>query len=93
MRDKGLAIGSGYYGLRHRFGTEAVKSGVSLRVVACLMGHAKITTTEGYTNTVGEDMDFMQAEIKKAMGGVMGHSANLMLTEMQKLGHAPKGRG
>jgi site-specific recombinase XerD len=36
------------YLARHRFGTEALRAGLSLKDVADLMGHSSITTTEIY---------------------------------------------
>ena len=35
--------------LRHTFGTELVRRGAALTVVANLLGHSSITTTQRYT--------------------------------------------
>jgi integrase len=68
MRKKGLTVGL-LYGLRHRFGTEACKRGLNLKVVASLMGHAGVITTEAYVSTLGDDVALLHAELQKIAFG------------------------
>lgn len=42
--------------LRHTFGTELVRRGVGLSVVAHLMGHSSVTTTQRYTCPSADDL-------------------------------------
>ncbi len=42
--------------LRHSFGTQAVRSGVSLKVLKDMMGHESIATTDLYAEVTAEDM-------------------------------------
>ncbi|KAB7615839.1 site-specific integrase [Amylibacter sp. SFDW26] len=42
-------------GLRHGYGINAVRSGVQLNMLQKWMGHAFITTTAIYANTVGPE--------------------------------------
>ena|SRR5271167_1471562 len=41
-------------GLRHGYGIKAVMDGVPLNMLKKWMGHAKLETTEIYTNAVGD---------------------------------------
>ena len=45
------------HALRHTFGTHAVKSGVSLRVVQEMLGHKNLATTSRYVSLAREQMD------------------------------------
>jgi len=47
---------------RHSFGTYAIRSGIPMRVLQQLLGHAQITTTEIYTNV---DISDLQDSAKK----------------------------
>ena len=42
-------------GLRHHFGVNAVMKGVALPLLQKWMGHASITTTQIYTQIVGDE--------------------------------------
>lgn len=42
-------------GLRHTFGVSALQSGVPINLVRKWLGHAKLATTEIYTDAVGEE--------------------------------------
>jgi site-specific recombinase XerD len=42
------------YGLRHAFGTDAVRAHLNLKVIAEMMGHASVTQTEKYTHVAGD---------------------------------------
>lgn len=42
-------------GLRHAFGVEALQSGVPINLVKKWLGHARLETTEVYTNAVGDE--------------------------------------
>jgi len=46
-------------GLRHGFGIAMVQKGVSLHIVAKLLGHSDTSTTEIYTNCSGEEQHDM----------------------------------
>ncbi len=50
-------------GLRHGFGIKAVMDGVPLNMLKKWMGHAKLETTEIYTNAVGEQERDIAARI------------------------------
>ena len=50
------------YGLRHRFGTEAVVNGVDIKTLAELMGHTTTRMTEHYLHLSGQ-----QAHLAAAM--------------------------
>lgn len=43
-----------FYGLRHRFGTEAIMRGLDIKTVAEMMGHASIRMTEHYIHLAGK---------------------------------------
>jgi len=45
------------HALRHTFGTHAVKTGVSLRVVQEMLGHKNLATTSRYVSLAREQMD------------------------------------
>jgi integrase len=64
MRRRGCKI-AGLYGLRHRFGTEAVKQGLNLKVISSLMGHENIRTTEGYLHAIGDNLALLSQELQK----------------------------
>lgn len=50
----GVANDAVLYGLRHRFGTIAVLRGLDLKIVATLMGHQSVRTTERYIHVAKE---------------------------------------
>jgi integrase len=58
----GVAEDAVLYGLRHRFGTVAVLRGLDLKIVATLMGHQSVRTTERYIHVAKE-----YSALKKAM--------------------------
>jgi integrase len=64
LRQRGLNAGV-FYGMRHRFATNAVKAGTNTRVLASLLGHARTNMLEVYTATVGSDLDLLQRELGK----------------------------
>jgi site-specific recombinase XerD len=50
-----------YHQSRHSFGTLAISAGLSIESIAKMMGHANISTTQGYAQItdmkISEDMD------------------------------------
>lgn len=55
------------YGLRHKFGTDAIKAGVELKTLSILMGHTTTRMTERYVHLDG-DLDHLKKAISQAMG-------------------------
>jgi len=55
------------YSIRHCFGTSAIKKGVSLKVLAELMGHNSTRTTEGYIHIAG-DVTLLREAAEKVRG-------------------------
>jgi hypothetical protein len=56
------------YGLRHKFGSDGIRKGVNLKVLAELMGHASTAMTEHYIHIAG-DVETMQQGIERMFGG------------------------
>lgn len=57
----GLKENLSYHQSRHSFGTLAISAGLSIESIAKMMGHANISTTQGYAQIteqkISEDMD------------------------------------
>ena len=57
----GLKENLSYHQSRHSFGTLAISAGLSIESIAKMMGHANISTTQGYAQVtdmkISEDMD------------------------------------
>lgn len=57
----GLKEGLSYHKSRHSFGTLLLSAGISIESIAKMMGHANISTTQGYAKVtddkISEDMD------------------------------------
>jgi site-specific recombinase XerD len=57
----GLKESLSYHQSRHSFGTLAISAGLSIESIAKMMGHANISTTQGYAQIteqkISEDMD------------------------------------
>ena len=51
-----LPVGAAVHALRHTFGSQMARRGEPLHNIAALMGHASISTTQGYLAPVGEDL-------------------------------------
>lgn len=65
IRDKvNLPKEATLYGLRHRFGTQAILKGVDLKTLAGLMGHSRTTTTEHYVHLAG-NVDHLKKAVQK----------------------------
>ncbi len=66
----GLKDNLSYHQSRHSFGTLAISAGLSIESVAKMMGHANISTTQGYAQItdmkISEDMDRLM-ERRKTM--------------------------
>ncbi|GAB6008804.1 site-specific integrase [Dysgonomonas reticulitermitis] len=58
-----------YHQSRHSFGTLAISAGLSIESIAKMMGHANISTTQGYAQIteqkISEDMDRLMIRRKK----------------------------
>jgi site-specific recombinase XerD len=57
-----------YHQSRHSFGTLAISSGLSIESIAKMMGHANVSTTQGYAQVtdmkISEDMDRLMVRRK-----------------------------
>ncbi len=66
----GLKENLSYHQSRHSFGTLAISAGLSIESIAKMMGHANISTTQGYAQVtdmkISEDMDKLM-ERRKTM--------------------------
>jgi site-specific recombinase XerD len=49
--------------LRHGFGVQAVSRGIALNMVQKWLGHAQLTTTAIYANTLGEEEQSIAAKM------------------------------
>jgi len=62
----GLKENLSYHVSRHSFGTLALSAGLSIESIAKMMGHANISTTQGYAKVtdmkISEDMDKLMAK-------------------------------
>jgi len=58
-----------YHQSRHSFGTLLLSAGLSIESIAKMMGHANISTTQGYAQVtdmkISEDMDKLMERRKK----------------------------
>jgi len=65
----GLKENLSYHQSRHSFGTLLLSAGIPIESVAKMMGHANISTTQGYAQVtdmkISEDMDKLMAKRKK----------------------------
>jgi integrase len=64
----GLPEDATLYGLRHRFGTQAVLNGVDIKTLAELLGHTTTRMTEHYLHLAGQ-RSHLAAAMLKANGG------------------------
>jgi integrase/recombinase XerD len=63
-------------GLRHGFGVSALQSGVPVTLLKRWMGHARLTTTEIYTDVAGpEELEFARLFWKRGMPKESGPAA------------------
>lgn len=66
----GLKENLSYHQSRHSFGTLAISAGLSIESIAKMMGHANISTTQGYAQIteqkISEDMDKLMLRRNKA---------------------------
>ena len=62
-----------YHQSRHSFGTLMLSAGISIESIAKMMGHANISTTQGYAQVtdmkISEDMDRLMARRNGNIGG------------------------
>jgi integrase len=65
-RKLGLSESVRCYGLRHKFGTDAIKAGVPIKLVSTLMGHSNCRTTERYVH-IAEDLDLLSQALKRTL--------------------------
>jgi integrase len=61
----GIPADAKLYGVRHEFGTRAIKNGCDLKTVATLMGHNSTRMTEHYLHLAG-DQEHLANAIRKA---------------------------
>ncbi len=64
----GLPKGVRLYSLRHRFGTDAIRKGVGLKVLAELMGHTTCAVTERYVHLAG-DVPLLREAVNRMFAG------------------------
>ncbi len=68
----GLKENLSYHQSRHSFGTLAISAGLSIESIAKMMGHANISTTQGYAQIteqkISEDMDRLMKRRKVRTG-------------------------
>jgi site-specific recombinase XerD len=66
----GLKENLSYHQSRHSFGTLLLSAGISIESIAKMMGHANISTTQGYAQVtdmkISEDMDKLMTRRKEA---------------------------
>jgi site-specific recombinase XerD len=55
------------YGLRHRFGTQAIINGVDIKTLAELMGHTTVRMTEIYLHLAAQHPHLVAA-MRRAVG-------------------------
>lgn len=69
----GLKENLSYHMSRHSFGTLAISAGLSIESIAKMMGHANISTTQGYAQIteqkISEDMDRLMERRKIKVSG------------------------
>jgi site-specific recombinase XerD len=65
----GLKENLSYHQSRHSFGTLLLSAGISIESIAKMMGHANISTTQGYAQVtdmkISEDMDKLMTRRKE----------------------------
>lgn len=62
----GLDLSMKLYGLRHRFGSQAILNGVDLKTTSVLMGHASTRICESVYVHIEGEIDHLQGAMKKA---------------------------
>jgi integrase len=64
----GLPMSCPMYGLRHAFISHAVRRGLPLKAIACLVGHVDTRMIEAPYCHVGEDFDYLRTAALQAIG-------------------------
>ena len=62
------------HGLRHTFATHAIMNGVDVAILAQLLGHSNLATTQRYLHLAGK-VDYLNRAMEQAVGGKGGSAA------------------
>jgi len=62
----GIATAATLHGIRHQFGTEAVRRGASLKMVSLQLGHSSVLVTEKYYLHLDKDIEAIRAAAEEA---------------------------
>lgn len=71
-RRAGIPSDAKCYGVRHQFGTEAIREGTPIKDVSLLMGHSSVTMTERYVHLAG-DVEHLLKAAEQATGRKKKH--------------------
>ncbi len=69
QRRVGIKAPWSFHGLRHAFGTHAMRNGANVEAVRELMGHKDLETTARYLHAVGEDRKAVMRTFSRQPGG------------------------
>jgi site-specific recombinase XerD len=75
LRDAGLAKHATPHTLRHSYATHLIESGVSLRTVQAILGHASLRATEVYLHVTTASAEHVQRAVDRLMFGLVDFEA------------------